>query len=902
MRRLHTIRLKLIRAGVGGAAFVLAACSGDGPSDPGSLPAQYGSLSVTISGLPDAAQAGVTVTGPGGFTRAVSSTTTLTQLSAGTYTVAAADVTHEGAIYTGAPSTQTFTVAAGASVTTPDVIYSLATGALSVTLAGLPQSSTASIVISGPEGYTRALEAATDIPGLKPGTYSIEAREVQLTNGRYAATPGAQQVEVAASLTPSVAHVVYALSTGSLALNISGLPPGTAAAVTVTGPGAYSQSVTQETVLENLAPGTYTIAATHVLSGSLFMPAPTLQQVPVVASDQPAQASVIYVSAGTSLSIQITGLPGHVPASMTLTGPNGYSKQLTASQVLTGIAAGSYTLTAAPVTESCASYAPAPVTQTVTVAAGQGSTANVAYSTGSGPANLCIDGVYITQAVQAYDNSVPLVAGRNGLLRVFVRASGANAAQPAVRARFYNSTGTLVNTVMMQAPSASVPVTIDEASIGSSWNATLTGAFLQPGLRMLVDVDPNNALAEPNESDNGYPADGTPATLDVRTVSPIFLSIIPVVQASRGDTGRVDASNKANFILPMERMFPVASIDAEVRAPYTYTGPELQSGGGNWITLLSEINALRVAESTGRMYYGVVRVGYNSGVAGVGYIGLPAAIGWDFQPSGTEVMAHELGHNFGRLHAPCGNPQGVDNQYPYSDASIGAFGYDILSGVVKFPVLRDLMSYCNPPWISDYTYSGILSFRASVYPSLGSAVRSKATTQRGLLVWGRIEQGQFVLEPAIEVDAPVLLPSRTGPHRLEGFGPSGEILFSFAFSGERVADSRNPDDQTFAFVVPLSQLRGVGLNRLRLSALGRQVEQRSLGGTPVPTAHRTAPGRVRVSWNANAARVAMIRDARSGQILSFSRGGAVDLRTASDDLEITLSDGVRSVRTRVRPQ
>jgi hypothetical protein len=57
-----------------------------------------------------------------------------------------------------------------------------------------------------------------------------------------------------------------------------------------------------------------------------------------------------------------------------------------------------------------------------------------------------------------------------------------------------------------------------------------------------------------------------------------------------------------------------------------------------------------------------------------------------------------------------------------------------------------------------------------------------------------------------------------------------------------------------------------------------------------------------VSWNANAARVAMIRDARSGQILSFSRGGAVDLRTASDDLEITLSDGVRSVRTRVRPR
>jgi hypothetical protein len=59
---------------------------------------------------------------------------------------------------------------------------------------------------------------------------------------------------------------------------------------------------------------------------------------------------------------------------------------------------------------------------------------------------------------------------------------------------------------------------------------------------------------------------------------------------------------------------------------------------------------------------------------------------------------------------------------------------------------------------------------------------------------------------------------------------------------------------------------------------------------------------VRVTWNPNAARMAMIRDARSGRILSFSRGGDVDLRTATDDLEITLSDGVRSTRSRVRPR
>jgi hypothetical protein len=48
--------------------------------------------------------------------------------------------------------------------------------------------------------------------------------------------------------------------------------------------------------------------------------------------------------------------------------------------------------------------------------------------------------------------------------------------------------------------------------------------------------------------------------------------------------------------------------------------------------------------------------------------------------------------------------------------------------------------------------------------------------------------------------------------------------------------------------------------------------------------------------------MALIRDARTGQILSFARGGTVTLPTSPDELDITLSDGVRSMRTRARPR
>jgi hypothetical protein len=178
----------------------------------------------------------VTVTGPGGFTRALTSTTTLTTLPAGNYSIDVADVTHDGSTYTGSPSSLSIAVGAGASVTAPGVSYAIATGSLSITLAGLPQSTPAQVDVSGPDGFSRTITAATNMTGLKPGAYLVEAREVQVPNARYAAPNSSQQVVVAASLTPAQVNVVYALATGSIQLNISGLPQGANAAVTVTGP------------------------------------------------------------------------------------------------------------------------------------------------------------------------------------------------------------------------------------------------------------------------------------------------------------------------------------------------------------------------------------------------------------------------------------------------------------------------------------------------------------------------------------------------------------------------------------------------------------------------------------------------------------------------------------------
>lgn len=789
-------------------------------------------------------------------------------------------------------------------------------GAIAITLNGVPAGSQGTVTISGPSG-TQTLHSSGSVPGLAPGTYTVTAANLVIDGAVYEASPATQAVTVVAGNTPAAAGITWTLITGAIAIDISGLPAGDAANLVLTGPNGFSTTVSASGSVTGLKPGTYTIDAQRVLSGGFSYDAVVpLQVVSVVAQVAPATASVSYLLASGALTVTVDGLPGSTLGVVRIAGPAGYQQVIGATITFGNLAPGTYSITAEPVTtgNGTATFVASPDVQSVTVSASTVPVeAIVSYALATG-VNLLVDGAYITQAVQAYDGSVPLVANRSALLRVFVRASQANTMQPAVRVRFYAGT-TLVQALTIPAPTASVPTAVTEGILASSWNATLSGALLQPGLSMLVDVDPAGAIVETNEADNAWPASGTPSPLDVRTVSTLGIRLVPIHQSANGLTGNVSESNKATYLEPLERMFPVAGLDADVHAGYTTDQPALASGGGNWSAVLSELLALRTTEGSSRYYYGVAKVGYTSGVAGLGYIGAPASMGWDHLPSGAEVMAHELGHNFGRWHAPCGGPSQVDGNWPHAThpgAVIGSYGYDIATGVLKPTTQFDLMSYCDPAWISDYTYTAVLNYRlanpdmvsASVQGRETAPVRSKAgRSVRSLLIWGRIESGQVILEPAFEVDAPASLPARTGPHRIQALDASGRTLFSLSFEGERIADVGDPGDRLFAFAVPVAMLNGGTLASLRLTSGTRQAERHATtSGPATDTPALTRLGaRARVSWPASSAG-ALVRNARTGEVLALSRGTSINIPAVSDELDVVLSDGVRSARTRVRPQ
>jgi len=61
-------------------------------------------------------------------------------------------------------------------------------------------------------------------------------------------------------------------------------------------------------------------------------------------------------------------------------------------------------------------------------------------------------------------------------------------------------------------------------------------------------------------------------------------------------------------------------------------------------------------------------------------------------------------------------------------------------------------------------------------------------------------------------------------------------------------------------------------------------------------------GRAEIHWDAIAHPVVMVRDAKTGEVRGFLRGGDVMIEDVPENLEIQLSDGVRSsIVLRTRP-
>ncbi len=417
---------------------------------------------------------------------------------------------------------------------------------------------------------------------------------------------------------------------------------------------------------------------------------------------------------------------------------------------------------------------------------------------------------YMTQAVQSRDFPVPLVAGEEALLRVFVTASDPGGATlPPVRARFYLWGAQRVAEI--PATPHPIPEEFDEGTLAASANAKVPGYFVQPGLELVIEVDPEGTLDPALGVAKRIPAEGRLA-VDVRKMPVFDLTVIPFLWSEDPDSAIIaqvegmsaDPQNH-ELLRQTADLLPVGGWSVTAHAP-------VLTSSNSVFDVLRETSAIRVMEGDAGHYMGMLpRFSDWGGVAHLSGRASASALS-------SEVIAHELGHNFSLWHAPCGSPDGPDPGFPDRRGGIAAWGYAVrklvnwsyrwgsgrgfAAGRMVPPGIPDVMSYCgNPEWISEYHFTKALEYR--IQDEAPAAAVTAAAPVRSLLLWGGVDStGTPSLEPAFVVDAPPSLPERGGEWSIEGRDADGTVLFALPFAMPPVADA-GEGAGGFAFALPV---------------------------------------------------------------------------------------------------
>jgi hypothetical protein len=259
-----------------------------------------------------------------------------------------------------------------------------------------------------------------------------------------------------------------------------------------------------------------------------------------------------------------------------------------------------------------------------------------------------------------------------------------------------------------------------------------------------------------------FPEQGL-APLAARATGPIKVMLVPVRYEADGSGRLPDVSPQqlTEMTRRLYSMYPTTEVQLSVRDVVTTDRTDLGD-------MLDQVRELRDADAapSDLSYYGMVRQAdtfgdYCQGTCTTGIAGFgsqngtaTAGMGVGFSETAVNTFVHELGHIYRRPHAPCGGVASPDQSYPYPDAKLGSWGYDLQTRELFDPGTHvDFMSYCSPDWISDYNYQLILerivvvnqhaSFRRIAGSGAPRAFRTLLVGKDGRARWGLDLHPQF---------------------------------------------------------------------------------------------------------------------------------------------------------------
>jgi len=286
------------------------------------------------------------------------------------------------------------------------------------------------------------------------------------------------------------------------------------------------------------------------------------------------------------------------------------------------------------------------------------------------------------------------------------------------------------------------------------------------GTRVTAATTLSLTLSEGGRTLSRWPAAEPHALAAEDAHGPFLVTMVPLVVG--GFSPDLTPNTLRSYRRVMTGMFPAPDVLFTVRDPVVLPFPVLADGTG-WDEALDQLYAVRAADdpAPNAYYYGVLSPGdslddYCGGdcIVGLSVIAGPyeemyrGSIGTGFfdAPRDTyapETMAHELGHALGRDHSACGTGGDGDAQYPYAGGTIGSWGFD--GRLLRDPARdTDVMGYCVPVWISDYTFDHLftrivhvngttprrVSSADGARTPAGSSVRTLTLRPDGTLRWG----------------------------------------------------------------------------------------------------------------------------------------------------------------------
>ncbi len=647
---------------------------------------------------------------------------------------------------------------------------------------------------------------------------------------------------------------------------------------------APTGNTTNSRIVANLPAGQYIVNATTFNAGETGLFLLGVSGIPVTSINLTASPTNANLQTGQTLQATAT-ISGTTNTAIQWASGNSNIASVSPTGLIRAVGAGQTNITVTSLADP-AKVATIPVT--------------VAQSTTT---NLDIPAVYFVQATQVPDGRIPLVADRGAVARVFVRGSRTGLTPAAVRLRMLQGTTVLGTFNGTATPS----LNLDEGCCSA--NFVIPSSMVKAGVTFLAEVDPDNAVAESAENDNQFPLNGTAQALNVVTVPPFNLRLVPVQQNRNGPVGVATTTLLTYF----RSMWPLNTINVAARAPLVIDYTIGTQSFDDWGRLVRDIEILRQTEGTTSYYFGLVRTTGRSGVLGLAN-GIPARAaigvdeGSDFGAEESQLtFAHEMGHTLSLRHSPCGGAAGPEPTYPFADGRTGTYGMDLFNNnALQPPTANDIMTYCRPYWVSAFNYRKVMDFRQANPNGVGISAPTSV-----LLVSGDIVNGKLSLDPAFSMTTSPAKDDASGRYVIEGFDAKDRVLFSHRFTPYGVDDAA-AGTEAFVVAVPVAegvqaQVARLGVREVRGTKSSMRTNMRDTGplnASSMDVQTTTLSGaRMQMTWSPSRVPAIMVRDRRTGDVLALARNGSLDLSQfgAPDRLDLLISDGVKSAKATIDP-